>query len=60
MDRGTFADLLKSKKKIPENFLSRMSYDILSGLEYLHHTLHIIHRYFSFFFNKEILSLVSP
>jgi len=44
MERGTFADLLKLKKKIPENFLSRMSFDILSGLEYLHHTLHLIHR----------------
>jgi serine/threonine protein kinase len=45
MDRGTFFDLLKVRKAIPENYLSRMSFDILSGLEYLHHTLHLIHRY---------------
>lgn len=44
MDRGTFFDLLKERRVIPENYLSRMSFDILSGLEYLHHTLHLIHR----------------
>lgn len=44
MDRGTFFDLLKVKKIIPEIYLSRLSLDILSGLEYLHHTLHLIHR----------------
>lgn len=44
MDRGTFFDLLEHKKKIAEHYLSRLSFDILNGLEYLHHTLHLIHR----------------
>jgi len=44
MDKGTFSDLLSLKGKFPEPVLGRLSLDILRGLEYLHHTLHLIHR----------------
>lgn len=45
MDRGTIADLLEKAGPIPESYLGRISYDIICGLEYLHKTLHLIHRY---------------
>jgi len=43
MDRGTIADLMQRVGPIPEHILSRMAYEMLLGLEYLH-KIHIIHR----------------
>lgn len=44
MDRGTIVDLIEKAGPIPESYLGRISYDIICGLEYLHKTLHLIHR----------------
>jgi len=44
MDRGTIADLIKICGKIPENVLSKLTRELLRGLEYLHKKLHLIHR----------------
>jgi serine/threonine protein kinase len=43
MDAGTLADLIKAGP-ITENVLARLTAQILTGLEYLHKQLHIIHR----------------
>eukprot|EP01125_Pyxidicula_operculata_P014199 TRINITY_DN4723_c0_g1_i1.p1 TRINITY_DN4723_c0_g1~~TRINITY_DN4723_c0_g1_i1.p1 ORF type:complete len:337 (-),score=29.26 TRINITY_DN4723_c0_g1_i1:178-1188(-) len=43
MDRGTIADLIELGP-IPEHVLAKLSRDILSGLDYLHKKLHLIHR----------------
>ncbi len=44
MERGSLADLLKSLKTIPEPILRLISYQIIHGLDYLHHVKHILHR----------------
>lgn len=44
MDRGTISDLQKQCTKIPENILSKLTRELLLGLEYLHKKLHLIHR----------------
>lgn len=44
LDKGTLADILKKAKKIPENILVTITYQILSGLEYLHLNKRIVHR----------------
>lgn len=44
MDRGTLADLISKVGKVPEEELGRMSFDLLTGLNYLHKKLHTIHR----------------
>lgn len=43
MDRGTIADLLERSGPVPEAILSRMTREMVLGLEYLH-KMHIIHR----------------
>jgi len=44
MDFGTIGDLIKKAGPIPEDVLGFFAGNILSGLEYLHKTLHLIHR----------------
>ena len=44
MDKGTLADILKKVKKIPENILGYITYQILVGLDYLHFNKRIVHR----------------
>jgi serine/threonine protein kinase len=44
MDRGTLTDILKKAKKIPEDVLGRISYQILKALDYLHRVKKIVHR----------------
>jgi mitogen-activated protein kinase kinase 1 len=44
MDGGTLADLLKKCGKIEEKILVSLSHKIVSGLEYLHKEMHVIHR----------------
>jgi len=44
MDGGTLADILKKCGKIEENILVSLSHKIVSGLEYLHKEMHVIHR----------------
>ncbi|XP_037491177.1 serine/threonine-protein kinase svkA isoform X1 [Jatropha curcas] len=45
MDCGTWGDLRKKAKKIPEKYLAAISKQVLEGLSYLnHHEKHIIHR----------------
>jgi mitogen-activated protein kinase kinase 1 len=44
MDFGTIGDLIKKVGAVNEDALGRIAGGILSGLQYLHHTLHLIHR----------------
>ena len=44
MDKGTLADILKKVKKIPENILGHITFQILTGLEYLHLNKRVVHR----------------
>lgn len=44
MDCGSLEDVIKISKKIPEKILSRMTYQILKGLQYIHEECYIIHR----------------
>jgi len=44
MNLGTLADILKKVKKIPENILGNITYQILTGLEYMHFDKRIVHR----------------
>ncbi|GMI97819.1 hypothetical protein HRI_003451200 [Hibiscus trionum] len=44
MDGGSLADLLKRVKSIPEPYLAAICKQVLKGLIYLHHELHVIHR----------------
>jgi len=44
MDKGTLADVLKKVNKIPEKILGYITYQILTGLEYLHCNKRIVHR----------------
>ncbi|XP_043807828.1 mitogen-activated protein kinase kinase 2 isoform X2 [Manihot esculenta] len=44
MDGGSFADLLRKVKTIPEPYLAAICKQVLKGLLYLHHEKHIIHR----------------
>ncbi len=44
MNRGTLSDVLKKVKKVPEEILGIISYQILKGLEYLHKVKKIVHR----------------
>ncbi|KAL9645747.1 hypothetical protein ABK040_003479 [Willaertia magna] len=44
MDCGSLEDLLKVCKRVPEPILSRMCYQILTGLHYLHTEKKIVHR----------------
>ncbi len=44
MDKGTIADLIQKTGPVPEPVLGKLSHDVLCGLEYLHKTLHLIHR----------------
>jgi len=44
MDRGTLADLLTKCHVIQENILSKLTYKVVLGLEYLHKEMHLIHR----------------
>jgi len=44
MDKGTLADILKKVKRIPENILGYITYQILVGLDYLHYNKRIVHR----------------
>jgi serine/threonine protein kinase len=41
---GTLADLIQGAGPIPENVLAKLTAQLLTGLEYLHKQLHIIHR----------------
>ncbi len=44
MNKGTLSDTLKKVKKVPEEILGIISYQILKGLEYLHKMKKIVHR----------------
>jgi serine/threonine protein kinase len=44
MNKGTLADILKKVKKIPEEILGLIAYQILKGLEYLQKNKKIVHR----------------
>ena len=44
MDLGSLFDLLDAVKTIPEIILGEIIYQILSGLQYLHKEMKIIHR----------------
>lgn len=44
MDCGSLEDVIKLTKKIPEKILSRITYQILKGLKYIHEECYIIHR----------------
>ena len=44
MDKGTLTDITKKVKKIPEDILGIISYQIIKGLEYLHRVKRIVHR----------------
>jgi len=44
MDCGSLEDVIKISKKIPEKILSRITYQILKGLKYIHEECYIIHR----------------
>ncbi|KAG2386718.1 hypothetical protein C9374_002462 [Naegleria lovaniensis] len=44
MDCGSLEDVIKITKKVPEKILSKMTYQILKGLKYIHEECYIIHR----------------
>lgn len=44
MDGGSLADILRVKKRIPEDVLSVMFQKLLHGLSYLHGVRHLVHR----------------
>ena len=44
MNKGTLADILKKAKKVPEEILGIITYQILKGLEYLQKLKKIVHR----------------
>jgi mitogen-activated protein kinase kinase 1 len=44
MNKGTLADVLKKVKKIPEEILGLIAYQILKGLDYLQKAKKIVHR----------------
>ncbi|KYQ99948.1 MAP kinase kinase [Tieghemostelium lacteum] len=44
MQRGSLADIIKRTQTLPEPILSRITYQVLEGLVYLHRQLHTIHR----------------
>ena len=44
MDKGTLADLIKKVKKIPENIIGIITYQVVKGLAYIQKDKRIIHR----------------
>ncbi|KAF3775167.1 Mitogen-activated protein kinase kinase 1 [Nymphaea thermarum] len=44
MDGGSLSDLIRKVGSIPEAYLSAICKQVLKGLVYLHHEMHIIHR----------------
>ncbi|KAL9654270.1 hypothetical protein ABK040_010302 [Willaertia magna] len=44
MDCGSLEDVMRVTKKIPEKIMSRMTYQILKGFQYIHEEKNIIHR----------------
>ena len=44
MDMGSLADLVKLCGRVSENLLGLITLQVLLGLDYLHHKMHLIHR----------------
>ena len=44
MDAGSLFDILKQKKRIPEHHITTIARQVLSGLQYLHKELRVVHR----------------
>jgi hypothetical protein len=42
IDGGSLGDVLQKVKKIPENILSRITFQVLQGLVYLHKQVHTV------------------
>jgi serine/threonine protein kinase len=44
MDCGSLEHLLKKGGKMPEEYIARVTFAVLQGLDYLYRAFHIIHR----------------
>ena len=44
MEFGTLQNLLKCAGKIPEDYLGKITFQLLDGLSYIHKEFHVLHR----------------